>query len=66
MKKSIKCCTCEAEVEQVSIALCKKLLDKNTKKFFCLKCLADYLDITVEDLLEKAADFKAQGCTLFG
>jgi hypothetical protein len=65
MDKSIKCTLCENELDKIAIGLNKKLHGKKTTKFFCLSCLAEHLDVTVEDLLEKVEDFKAQGCDLF-
>ena len=47
------------------IGLTKKLLDKNAKKFFCFNCLAEHLDVSVDDLLFKVEEFKEQGCELF-
>lgn len=47
------------------IGLTKKLLDKNTKCFYCLDCLAEYLEVDTGSLLEKIEEFKMQGCTLF-
>ena len=64
-KRKVYCQICESSVEKVSVALCKKLFDKKTKKFYCLQCLANHLDVTTEDLLEKAEEFKAEGCPLF-
>ncbi len=63
--KKIYCQICGEEVEKVSKALCQKLFEKKTKKFYCLQCLANYFDVTVEDLLEKAEEFKSEGCPLF-
>lgn len=48
------------------LGLNKKFLDRNIKQFYCIDCLAEYLEITVDELLEKIIEFKAQGCTLFG
>ena len=31
----------------------------------CLSCLSNYLEVDEEELLEKAEEFKAEGCTLF-
>lgn len=31
----------------------------------CLPCMADYLDVTEEDLLAKIEEFKQEGCKLF-
>lgn len=33
--------------------------------FYCMNCLADYLDVTVDDLNEKIEEFKDEGCKLF-
>ena len=62
----IKCNSCNKNLTKDEIALCKKLLGKNTKVFYCIECLADYLDVSVEDLEEKIEQFKEEGCTLFG
>jgi len=60
------CCQyCEKELSRDEIALSKKLLGRDIKKFMCLECLADHLDCTVEDLQIKIEEFKEQGCTLF-
>ena len=47
------------------IGLTKKLLDKNATRFYCLDCLAEYLEVDVEFLLIKIEEFKEQGCKLF-
>jgi uncharacterized protein YlaI len=62
---TVKCALCEAELDKIPIALSKKLLGRKITRFYCLSCLANYLDITVDDLLAKVEDFKEQGCTLF-
>ena len=43
----------------------KKMLGSNVKTYYCMECLADYLDTTVEDLNEKIEEFKEEGCKLF-
>ena len=65
MKGISRCIVCGENVEKVSKALCQKLFDRNTKKFLCLNCLANELEVEQEELLEKAEDFKREGCTLF-
>ena len=65
MEKPIKCILCESELDRVASGLNKKLYGKKTKKLLCLPCLAEHLDVTVDDLLAKVEDFKAQGCDLF-
>ncbi len=42
-----------------------KIIDRKTKRFYCLSCLSEYLDTSTEDLLELAEEFKNEGCTLF-
>ncbi len=64
-EKLAKCYLCDAELDKISIGLNKKLLGRNVKRFHCLSCLANYLDVTVEDLLAKVEEFKEQGCKLF-
>lgn len=43
-----------------------KLLGENIEKPMCIPCLAEYLEISQDDLLDKISEFKAQGCKLFG
>ena len=43
----------------------KKFINRGSRQFFCKKCLAEKLDITVEDIDRKIEQFKLQGCTLF-
>jgi biotin operon repressor len=64
MKKS--CYICEKEsLTKDEIGLIKKLLDKNSKRFYCINCLAEYLEVDTEILLAKIEEFKEQGCSLF-
>ena len=52
-------------MEKVANALCRKIISRETKSFYCLVCLSEYLDTSTEDLLDLAEEFKSQGCTLF-
>ena len=62
----IECVNCRKQnLEKDVIGINKKLLGNQIKTFYCMDCLADYLDVTVEDLLEKIEEFKEEGCTLF-
>jgi len=54
-----------SNIEKDVIALNKKLFSKDVKKFYCLKCMAEVLEATEEELLEKIEEFKEEGCTLF-
>lgn len=47
------------------IGLTKKLLDRKSKRFYCLDCLAEYLEVEKDLLLIKIEEFKEQGCKLF-
>ena len=61
-----KCYVCgKSPLTKNEIGLTKKLIERNTKQFYCLSCLADYLEVTEEELLAKIEDFKNEGCTLF-
>lgn len=63
-KKS--CCSCWKEpLTKYEIGISKKLLGMKTKKYYCMNCMAGYLDTTVNNLLEQIEEFKADGCTLF-
>jgi len=66
MQKRIDCFICGKEnLSRNEIGLNRKLLGRNIEKFHCTQCLADYLDITVEDLEERIQEFKESGCQLF-
>lgn len=63
--RSKPCYNCRHEVTKDVIALNKKLLGRRTQRVLCLKCLAEYLDCTEDDLRTKIREFKEQGCALF-
>ena len=64
--ESKKCYECgKKPLTKDEIGLTKKIIDKKAKSFYCLKCLADYLEVTVEELQAKIEEFKEEGCTLF-
>ena len=48
-----------------TVGINKKLLGADVGNFYCMCCLADYLEVTVEDLLDKIEEFKEEGCKLF-
>lgn len=61
------CYVCGKEnLSKNEVALTKKLINIKTQKFYCLDCLAEYLEVTKEELLDKIEEFKNEGCTLFG
>ncbi len=60
-----KCYYCDTELKKDDVALCKKLLGKKIKQYFCQEHLAEVLDTDVDILTEKIEQFKEEGCTLF-
>jgi hypothetical protein len=65
MSKCVKCYLCETGLEKILFGLNKKLLGRKITRFYCLNCLAEYLEVTPDELLAKVEEFKAQGCKLF-
>ena len=60
------CYVCgKEELSKNEVGLTKKLISKSTKEFYCLPCLANYLEVTEEELIEKVEEFKEEGCSLF-
>ena len=63
---AVECSLCgKRPLDKDTVAINKKLLGRKIDRFFCMECLAQYLDCTVEDLLEKIEEFKSEGCSLF-
>ncbi len=64
--QKIDCVSCGRKgLDKNTVGLNKKLLGMNSKNFYCMDCLASYLDTTVEDLNDKIEEFKDEGCKLF-
>lgn len=59
------CYVCGKDISKNEVGLTKKLVNKNAKDFYCLSCLAEYLEVTEEELKDKIEEFKDEGCTLF-
>ncbi|SHK77939.1 hypothetical protein SAMN05216582_11735 [Selenomonas ruminantium] len=63
---NIVCIGCGKEsLSKDEIGVNKKLLGESVTEYYCMDCLADYLEVSVEDLQDKIEEFKEQGCTLF-
>lgn len=62
----VDCISCgKAITEKDTIGINKKMLGENIRDYYCLDCLADYLECTTDELLDKIEEFKEEGCTLF-
>ena len=57
----INCVMCDKhDLEKDTIGINKKLLGTDITNFYCMDCLANYLDCTVEELLDKIEEFKEE------
>ena len=64
--KKYRCISCEKyPLTKNEIGITQKLLDSSDKNFYCLDCLASYLEVDVQDILDKIEEFKDEGCKLF-
>lgn len=62
----INCVMCgKMDLEKDTIGINKKLLGLDIQNFYCMDCLAEYLECSVDELLDKIEEFKEEGCTLF-
>ncbi len=61
-----ECVICgKTDLDKDTVGINKKLLGEQMQNFYCIDCLAEYLECTVEELLDKIEEFKAEGCKLF-
>lgn len=61
-----RCISCgKDELSKNTIGINKKLLGDDIKYFYCMDCLANYLEVTVDDLYDKIEEFREEGCKLF-
>lgn len=66
MAKRVDCFICGSEnLSPNEIGLNKKLIGRDIEKFQCMQCLADYLEISTEELTDRIQEFKDAGCALF-
>lgn len=62
----IECVICgRIHLDKDTIGINKKLLGTSIENFYCMDCLAEHLECTVDELLDKIEEFKEEGCTLF-
>lgn len=61
-----ECVICgKRSLEKDEIGINKKLLGSEIRNFYCIDCLAGYLECTVDELYDKIDEFKEEGCVLF-
>ena len=44
---------CKNNLSQDEIGINMKLIGEDTRVFYCIDCLADYFDVSVQDILDK-------------
>ena len=65
-KKIFSCIACgKRPLSKNEIGINKKLLGTKSKNFYCIECLANFLEVEPQDILDKIKDFKNDGCKLF-
>lgn len=64
--KGRKCFVCgKDDLSRNEIGINRKLLATDIERFYCLSCLAEYLEVKTEDIIDKIEEFKREGCKLF-
>ena len=65
-EKILGCIACgKRPLTKNEIGINKKLLDMKSENFYCIDCLANFLEVEPQDILDKIEDFKNDGCKLF-
>ena len=65
-KKIFGCTACgKRPLTKNEIGINKKLLGMESESFYCIECLANFLEVEPQDILDKIEDFKNEGCKLF-
>ena len=64
--KNKECVACgKKNLNKNEIGINIKLLGEDIDTFYCIDCLADYLEASVQDIYDKIEEFKDEGCKLF-
>ncbi len=64
--KEEPCISCgKKPLTKNEIGINQKLLGSQVEQYYCLDCLADYLEVEPQDILDKIEEFKSEGCKLF-
>ena len=61
----IRCIECGSALTDDEIALHKKMINRGSTEFLCIRCLAAHFSVSVDSLYKKIQQFRADGCTLF-
>ena len=59
------CARCGCKLTSDEIGITRKLINRGTETFYCVKCLALQFGISEEDVRRLIRNFKAVGCHLF-
>lgn len=60
------CISCGKDnLSKDEIGINQKLLGEKIESYYCIECLAEYLGVTEQDIMDKIEEFKEQGCKLF-
>lgn len=65
MTPDATCSVCGNPLHSDEIGLTRKLINRGTEHFLCLKCLSRRFDVPESILLGKIEEFREMGCTLF-
>jgi biotin operon repressor len=61
----MNCKRCSRALHPDEIALCMKMLGRETEEFICLDCLSERMNVKKTGLEDMISRFKRQGCQLF-
>ena len=65
-KVNLSCVSCQKfPLNRDEVGASRKLIGMDTEQFYCIDCLAAYLEVTSEDIEDKIQMYKEDGCTLF-
>ncbi len=65
-KKIYKWAACgKVDLNKNTVGINKKLLGVKVKNFYCIDCLANFLEVEPQDIFDKIEEFKNEGCKLF-
>lgn len=65
MRRKKDCVDCGKHLSKDEVALSQKMLGRDITEFYCINCLAEFIECDLYDLEVKIQEFKEQGCTLF-